>query len=60
MSKHPYSDGYNAAVRIEDYEGYTTVPPNPYEKGTEQYQEWEDGFDDGTDWLCVWQYMEDC
>lgn len=59
MSKHPFCDGYNAAVRREEYEGYTTVPENPYEKGTQQYDEWEDGFGDGMEWLIHWQYLEE-
>lgn len=66
MSKHPFCDGYNAAVRREEYEdwkpdpnNWSMCPINPYEEGTEQYAEWEDGFDEGTEWLCVWQYMEE-
>ena len=35
-----YMEGYNAAI-------HCNYPYNPYDRGTQEYNEWEDGYSDG-------------
>ena len=60
----PHEDGFHAGMRTEHYECYKgkfECPPCPYDEVTERdlYDEWQQGFDDATEYLCVWQYLED-
>jgi hypothetical protein len=49
-----YLRGHRAALRIEEYEGWKKVPPNPYEPGTPDHEQWDVGFGDGTEDLIAW------
>jgi len=50
-----YSDGIDAAYRINKYAAYKTVPDNPYPLNSAEAKAWDDGFGDGTEDFIVAQ-----
>lgn len=45
-----YQNGYEAALRINQYSHYKTAPPCPFEDADKVYQ-WWGGFAKGTEYL---------
>jgi hypothetical protein len=53
MNIDAYKDGLDAAYRTGPYEGVKDVPKCPFAKDTKEYEEWWQGFGDGTeDFIC--------
>lgn len=44
-----YKDGIEAGHRINKYKDCGDVPDNPYPENSKEYNEWEEGFGDGTE-----------
>ena len=55
----PYQRGHNAATRLGEYEGAEDTPDCPYEEGCIDYEDWWDGFGDGTEDFIQWQRGDD-
>lgn len=51
-----YKRGWDAALLEGEYEGQDPCPPNPYPPQSGNWHAWDDGFGDGTEWLCNGQY----
>ena len=52
-----YKRGIDAAYRIGEYEGYTITPECPYKNQSKEYDEWLDGFGDGTEDYINMRYL---